>query len=230
MNENSDALSQDAPQTPEEFTPLGADLAAPGEINPAFYKPKPEDEPVVVPGAPLTHGDPAIEVPRTNRTGAVWIALTGGVVFALLYLLATILYSWAAFTWGDNVGGRDVLTYVQNRSFNFASTPIYWLTSIAFFFYFTLLALFFYGAKWRAFVIGGLVVALLTYATAIAAGLLTVSAWTLTFREAMAFMWRSIAFNPLILVTLILAREIPIWFGGWIALRAKKLRDKDLSS
>ena len=226
MNENSDAQ----PQFPGEYTPLGADLAAPAEDHPEFFKPKPEDEAAVIPGAPLTHNDPAIAEPRTNRTGAVWIALTGGVVFALLYLLATILYSWAAFTWGDNVGGRDVFTYVQNRSFNFASTPIYWLTSIAFFFYFTLLALFFYGAKWRAFVIGGLVVALLTYATAIAAGLFTVSAWTLTFREAIAFMWRSIAFNPLILVTLILAREIPIWFGGWIALRAKKLREKDLSS
>lgn len=226
MNENSDAQ----PQSPGEDTPLGADLAAPAEDHPEFFKPKPEDETVVIPGGPLSHNDPAIVEPRTNRTGAVWIALTGGVVFALLYLLATILYSWAAFTWGDNVGGRDVFTYVQNRSFTFASTPIYWLTSIAFFFYFTLLALFFYGATWRAFVMGGIVVALLTYATAIAAGLLTVSAWTLTFREAIAFMWRSIAFNPLILVTLLLAREIPIWFGGWIAVRAKKLRDKDLSS
>jgi hypothetical protein len=226
MTENSDAQ----PQAPEEYTPLGADLAAPADDHPEFFKPKPEDEAVVTPGAPLTLTDPAMAEPRTNRKGAVWIALTGGVVFALLYLLATILYSWAAFTWGDNVGGRDVFTYVQNRSFTFASTPIYWLTSIAFFFYFTLLALFFYGATWRAFVIGGLGVALLTYATAIGAGLLTISAWTLTLSEALAFTWRSIAFNPLILVTLILAREIPIWFGGWIAVRAKKLRDKDLSS
>lgn len=226
MNENTDAQ----PASPAEYTPLGADTAAPAEEHPEFFRPKPEAESAVSAGAPLTHNDPAIEEPRTNRTGAVWIALTGGVAFALLYLLATILYSWAAFTWGDNVGGRDLFTYVQNRSFNFASTPIYWLTSIAFFFYFTVLALFFYGAKWRAYVIGGLVVALLTYATAIAAGLFTVSAWTLTFREASAFMWRSIAFNPLILITLILAREIPIWFGGWIALRAKKLREKDLSS
>lgn len=224
MNENMDAPSQ----APGDHDPLGADLAAPAEEHPEFFRPKP-DESGAVPSLPVTHDAPAI-VEKTNRTGAVWIALAGGVVFALLYLLATILYSWAAFTWGDQVGGRDVYSYVQLRSLNFVSTPVYWLTSVSFFFYFTLLALFCYRATWRAYVIGGLVVALLTYATAVAAGLFTVSAWTLTFREAVAFMWRGIAFNPLILVTLILAREIPIWFGGWIALRAKKLREKEVSS
>jgi len=68
------------------------------------------------------------------------------------------------------------------------------------------------------------VVALLTYVTAIGAGLLTVSAWTLTFSNAVDFMWRGIAFNPVVLVAVVLSREIPIWLGGWIALKGRKLR------
>lgn len=228
MIENSDAPSPDQPQAPAEYTPLGADLAAPVEEHPEFFKPKPEDEPTVLPATAL---DLESGVPeRSNRTGAVWIALAGGLTFSLLYLAATVLYSWATRVWGEQGGNLDVVGYVQSSTLTFVSTPVYWLTSLAFFVYFTLLALLFYRATWRTYVIAGIVVALLTYLTAIAAGLLTISAWTLTYRDALAFTWRSIALNPLILVSLILAREIPIWFGGWIALRAKKLREKDLSS
>lgn len=226
MNENSDAPSPEQPQEPRLSMPEGANIASHAEAHPEFYKPRSEDEHVATPAPALTLDDPAL-TPYSNRTAAVWIALTGGLSFALLYLLATILYSWAAFTWGDQVGGRDLYTYIQNRSLAFVSTPIYWLTSLSFFFYFSMLAVLAYRATWRVYVACGLIVAVLTYVTAIGAGLLTISAWTLTFREAISFLWRSIAFNPLILVTLMLAREIPIWFGGWIAIRARKVRDKN---
>ena len=97
-------------------------------------------------------------------------------------------------------------------------------TTIAFTVYFVLLALMLHKGLWRSYVLGGLVVAILTYATAMGAGLFTVHAWTLTFSEAVNFLWRGIAFNPLVLVTVVLAREIPIWFGGWIAIKGKKFR------
>ena len=105
-------------------------------------------------------------------------------------------------------------------------TPLYWLTVIAFTVYFLLLAVIINTGHWRSFVLWGLVVALLTYVTAIGAGLLTVSAWTLTFSNAVDFMWRGIAFNPVVLVAVVLSREIPIWFGGWIALKGRPLRVK----
>jgi hypothetical protein len=72
----------------------------------------------------------------------------------------------------------------------------------------------------------GLLVAVLTYATANDAVLLTVRAWTLTLSDALDFMWRGIAFNPVVLVAVVLSREIPIWFGGWIALKGRPLRVK----
>jgi len=46
----------------------------------------------------------------------------------------------------------------------------------------------------------------------------------LTFTNAVDFMWRGIAFNPVVLVAVVLSREIPIWFGGWIALKGRLKR------
>ncbi len=163
----------------------------------------------------------------TNRATAVLIAIAGGVLFSILFILAAVLYNWAAWTFGTGSGANNVVDFIQSRTLAFLATPVYWLTTIAFTVYFVLLAILLHRALWRSYVIGGLLVALLTYLTAVGAGLFTVHAWTLTFGEALNFLWRGIAFNPLVLVTVVLAREIPIWFGGWIAITGKKFRHQD---
>ncbi|MEG0028237.1 MAG: hypothetical protein RR877_03680 [Aurantimicrobium sp.] len=198
--------------------------------HPEFFKPAPEEEPqglgfAGVNGSQTTEDAPAVEAAPSNRTTGALVALLGGVLFAVLYALAAWGYSAAAWMYGDSAEGTQAAVFIQDRTIAFLSTPVYWLTAIAFTLYFVILAILINKGHWRTFVLWGLVVAILTYATAIGAGLLTVRAWTLTLSEALDFMWHGIAFNPLVLVAVVLSREIPIWFGGWIAVKSRKLRD-----
>lgn len=199
--------------------------------HPEFFKPAPEEEPSAglgfagVNGSKTTEDAPAVAATPSNRTTGALVALFGGVVFAVLYALAAWGYSAAAWMYGDSAEGTQAAVFIQDRTIAFLSTPVYWLTAIAFTLYFVILAILINKGHWRTFVLWGLVVAILTYATAIGAGLLTVRAWTLSLSEALDFMWHGIAFNPLVLVAVVLSREIPIWFGGWIAVTGRKLRD-----
>jgi hypothetical protein len=206
-------------------------MSDPTTEHPEFFKPAPEAEApdsagfAGVTGANASEDVPAVAVAPSNRTTGSLVALLGGVIFAVLYALAAWGYSAAAWMYGDSAEGAEAAVFIQDRTIAFLSTPVYWLTTIAFTLYFVILAILINKGHWRTFVLLGLVVAIMTYVTAIAAGLLTVQAWTLTFGEAMDFMWRGIAFNPLVLVAVVLSREIPIWFGGWIAVAGRKLRD-----
>ena len=206
-------------------------MSNPTTEHPEFFKPAPEEEPSAgsgfagVNGSQTTEDAPAVAATPSNRTTGALVALFGGVVFAVLYVLAAWGYSAAAWMYGDSAEGTQAAFFIQDRTIAFLSTPVYWLTAIAFTLYFVILAILINKGHWRTFVLWGLVVAILTYATAIGAGLLTVRAWTLTLSEALDFMWHGIAFNTLVLVAVVLSREIPIWFGGWIAVTGRKLRD-----
>ena len=206
-------------------------MSDPTTEHPEFFKPAPEEEPPAglgfasVTGSVTTEDAPAVEAAPSNRTTGAVVALIGGVVFTVLYALAAWGYSAAAWLYGDSAEGTEAAIFIQDRTLAFLTTPVFWLTSIAFTLYFVILAVLINKGHWRTFVLWGLVVAILTYATAIGAGLLTVRAWTLTFSQAIEFMWHGIAFNPLVLVAVVLSREIPIWFGGWIAVKGRKLRD-----
>jgi hypothetical protein len=198
------------------------------EDHPEYFKPAAGEEPVGsgFAGITPTADVPAVEKKPTNRPTAAVVALLGGLVFAVLYGLASWGYSAALWVYGDAGEATDAAVFIQERTVTVLLTPLYWLTVIAFTLYFLLLAVLINTGHWRSFVLWGLLVAVLTYATAIGAGLLTVSAWTLTFSDAVDFMWRGIAFNPVVLVAVVLSREIPIWFGGWIALKGRPLRVK----
>ena len=199
--------------------------------HPEYFKPTPEEESALSAGfvgaLGATDTEPVDTKPvkTSNRVTGALVALLGGAVFAILFAVAAWAYSFAAWAYGSGEAGTEMAAFIENRTLAFLATPVYWLTSIAFTLYFILLAIVINKGHWRTFVLLGLLVALLTYATAVGAGLFTVHAWTLTFPEALDFMWRAIAFNPLILVAVVLSREIPIWFGGWIALKGRKLRD-----
>lgn len=203
--------------------------------HPEFFKPTPEEEAARGAGfaavaAGTSEDSPAVHTKPSNRTTAALVALLGGAIFAVLYALAAWGYSAAAWLYGSSSEGTEAAAFIQERSVSFLLTPVYWLTVFAFTLYFVLLAILVNTGHWRSFVLWGLLVAVLTYATAIGAGLLTVRAWTLTYSEAIEFMWRGIAFNPLVLVAVVLSREIPIWLGGWIALKARKFRGADQAS
>lgn len=202
-----------------------------GTQHPEFFKPAAGEETpeaaVVTP--PVSRDIPAVIKKPSNRATAAGVAVLGGVIFAVLLGLAAWAYSAAAWVYGGSSEGVAADAFIYDRTITFLITPMYWLTVIGFTVYFVLLAVIVNTGKWRSFVLWGLLVAVLTYLTAIGSGLLTVSAWTLTFDEALDFVWRSVAFNPLVLVAVVLSREIPIWLGGWIALKGRKLRQAPTS-
>ena len=153
---------------------------------------------------------------RSNRTAAGLISLIGGLLFAILYALAVL----------GLIALRQSPEAVIASTLSFLATPIYWLTTALFTGSFALLAVILNRGTWRAFVIGSFFVGVLTYVAALGAGLIAIHAWELTFVEARATLWDSIAFSPLILIAPILGREIPLWLGVWISRRGKRVRDE----
>lgn len=153
---------------------------------------------------------------RNNRTAAGLISVLGGVIFALLF---------AAAAFGV-ISLRQNPVAVVSSTVSFLATPIYWLTVVIFTAAFALLTVILSRGAWVSFVVGSFFVGAVTYLSALGAGLIAIHAWELTFAEAKAMLWDSIAFSPLILIAPILGREIPLWLGVWISRRGKRLRDE----
>ena len=150
----------------------------------------------------------------SNRKAAALIAVVGGFVFAVLYAAAAL----------GLISLRQDASFVVASSLAFLSTPIYWLTTALFTGLFVLLAIFAHRRSWTFFVWGSFVVGALTYAAALGAGLIAIHAWDLTFAGAQTALWEGLAFNPLILIAPVIARETSLWLGLWISHRAKNLR------
>lgn len=153
-----------------------------------------------------------------DHKAAGLIALLGGVIFALLY--AAAVFGLMTLRQGPDA--------VTSSTISFLTTPIYWLTTALFTGLFALLTVLLSRASWIPYVVASFFVALLTYAAAIGAGLIAIHAWELTFTAAQNAVWEGIAFSPLILIAPIIGREIFLWLGLWISLRAKRLRAESL--
>jgi hypothetical protein len=153
--------------------------------------------------------------PASNRRAGALIALLGGVIFTLFYALAAF----------GLIALRQPSEFIVSSTLSFLATPIFWLTAALFTGFFALLAIIVNRGPWISFVVGSFVVAVLTYGSALGAGLIAIHAWELTYDAAEAALWEGIAFSPLILVAPILAREIALWLGVWISRRGKRLSE-----
>ena len=103
---------------------------------------------------------------------------------------------------------------------------MFWVPIVAFFVGFMLLAVIVNRGPWWTYAVFGLLVAALVYFSYIGGALITVQAWTLTLDEASAFVsqrW----LDPFAIVAAAIAREIPIWLGGWIAARGRGVTERN---
>ncbi|WP_350349130.1 hypothetical protein ABIQ69_04110 [Agromyces sp. G08B096] len=154
---------------------------------------------------------------RSNRGFGVLVALLGTVAFAALYAgVAYLLISYYGVGRGD---GADAFV-------GFVMQPVYWVPVIAFFIGFAVLTVIVNRGGWWAYAVFGLLVAVFVYFSYIGAALLTVSAWTLTPEQAVDFVnqrW----LDPFAVASFIIAREIPIWLGGWIAARGRTVTERN---
>jgi hypothetical protein len=152
---------------------------------------------------------------KTNRGFGVLVALIGTAAFALLYAGVAYLLFWGQY------GSESTEQYLE-----FLSRATFWVPIIATFVGFALLAVIVNRGAWWKYAVFGLLVGVLTYFSYIGAVLLVVRAWELTPQEA-ADTLRPHFLSPLAIAAGVIAREIPIWFGGWIAKRGRGVAERN---
>lgn len=155
--------------------------------------------------------------PKTkgNRWFATLVALIGTVLFSTLY--AGIVYIFLSVN-------------AAARHFNeFLMSPIFWGTAIVFFLGYTLLGIIINRGPWWVHAVFSLLVAVGIYFAVVGLTLVAVHAWTLNSAEV-AELLRQTWLSPYAIIAAIIAREIPIWFGGWIARNGRKITAKNLAA
>lgn len=179
--------------------------------------------PAPAPAAPAPPSPQAIYVQapsepklRGNRGFGVLVGLLATVAFGLLYAGISYLVILSQNPAPD--AGRVLL--------QFLAQPVFWIPVVFFFLAFALLAVALNRAAWWTWAVFGLLAAVIVYFAYIGGALLTVAAWQFTPAEAGEFLanqWLS----PYAIVAAIIARELPIWFGGWIAARGRTVTERN---
>lgn len=200
----------------ETYVPA-ATVAAGTAAGAATLAPEPDAVPAAF-AAPQTIYVQAPTPPknRGNRGFGVLVALIAALAFALLY--AGIAY---LVILGQSDPAQAASVFTQ-----FVIQPVFWVPILATFLGFALLAAIVNRGPWWYYAVFGLLVGVLVYFSYIGASLLTVQAWTMTVDEAADFIgdrW----LDPFALIAGILAREVTIWFGGWIASRGRAVTERN---
>ncbi|WP_368497324.1 hypothetical protein [Herbiconiux sp. A18JL235] len=188
--------------TTQTATPTAAPV---GELPYSQYQPAPQQ--TVAPVPPAAKG---------NRGGGTLIALLGTVAFAALYAAVSFLVISA------NLAGVAAVTAFAQ----FLLSAAFIVPVIVFAVSLILIVLVVNRAGWWAYVLGGFLVAVLVYVAGIAGALIHVNAWNLQPQEQYDFV-RSLTMDPLTLAGAIVAREVSIWTGAWIASRGRKVKQRN---
>ncbi|WP_026374178.1 hypothetical protein [Agrococcus lahaulensis] len=170
-------------------------------------------------GAPIV----LVEEPvPPRRKGARGVGLA---VVLLATLVFALLLAAAAFAVG----------YLFDRQFDAAATlqslwlrPSYLLPVIVFFVGYLILSLIANRAGWWAHVLGGFVVALLTYAAHIAGAHMESEGGWGSFAAVAGIDAASLGqllLAPLSVLAFVIAREVPIWVGGIQSRRGRRARE-----
>lgn len=167
----------------------------------------------VAPAQPIFVQAPEPPLVRGNRGAAGAIGLLTTLIFAVVYLAARLLFS------GINiVDSQELLDETMAQVSSFA----FWVPVVVFFLAFWLLGAFVNRGRWGYWVVFGLLVGLAAYAGHVIGAVIQANPWQITADQAMSIM-REEALAPAAIVALVLGRELPIWFGGWIARRGRRI-------
>jgi hypothetical protein len=195
------------PETVGATGVVGGAAAAASTPPTAAEPPTPQAVYVQAPPAPRTRG---------NRGFGVLVGLLATVLFALLYAGISYLVILA-----QNTPSEAARVFGQ-----FAAQPVYWIPVLFFFIAFALLALALNRGAWWTWAVFGLLVGVIVYLSYIGGSLLTVAAWQFSPAEAADFVGQR-WLDPFAIIAFIVARELPIWFGGWIAARGRTVAERN---
>lgn len=156
---------------------------------------------------------------RGARGTGLWVTVVSTLVFA--GLAGLLLALWNNINIGLPPFALDYFVAAW-------LTPAVIFSTTAFLLAYLLLNLIVNRAGWWAHVLGGFLVALVVYgATALGLNFEYNGGWEAGFREIFTFtragVWEA-AISPIAIAAFILAREVPIWFGGIVARRGRKQR------
>lgn len=207
---------------------VSAEPVAAEPVAPPVFVPAASTAPIAEPVTPVQASQqspvyvqaPQRPVDRSNRGGGVLIALLATAVFAVIYSIVIFIIA----------GVTSATIAVAATTFaEFAVRPVFYIPVVFFFLAFALLVVILNRSGWWAYVLFGFLVGVAVYFSYIGGALLTVQAWTLTPAEASRFLstqW----LNPGAIAAGIIAREVPIWAGAWIAGRGKRVTARNIEA
>jgi hypothetical protein len=157
---------------------------------------------------------------KGNRGVGVLIALLATVIYAALYALVAFVLSGV---------GSGSLSDTASKFTDFVVLPIFYVPVIFFFIAFALLVIIVNRGGWWAYVLFGFLVAVAVYFSYIGGALLSVQAWNFTPDEAVRFVSQQ-WLNPGAIAAAVVAREVPIWAGAWIARHGRSVTARNAAA
>lgn len=157
----------------------------------------------------------APEPPRElgNRGAAGAIGLVAMLAFGVLYLAAILgLGALAGDVTAENIGTAALEPLM---------TWAFWVPVVVFFLAFWLLGAFVNRARWGKWVTLGLLVALAAYGGHLLGQLFQAPFWRITASESAELVNEQLL-APLAIAAFVIARELTIWFGAWVARSGAK--------
>ncbi|HEY5221595.1 MAG TPA: hypothetical protein VIJ18_00880 [Microbacteriaceae bacterium] len=209
-----------AEPAPAEPAPTDAPVSAFAHAGAAATSVLPTEPPAASNATPVYVAAPQPPKHKGNRGAGILIALLAAVVYAIVSAIA-VLVIFLVNRHSAQVATHDFIQYL--------GTPSYYVPIVIFALAFILLIAIVNRGGWWAYVLGAFIVAVIVYFAYIGSVLLSVSAWNFTPAQVGRIVNQLWA-NPLTLAAAIIAREVPIWFGAWIASRGKKVRQRNLEA
>lgn len=153
--------------------------------------------------------------PKGNRGIGVLLGVVATIVFAIVYAAAIALF----ILFANHHLGADTIAIFLTR-------PLFYVPVLAFLVMIIVWALLANRASWWSWVIGSLVIALVTYFASIGVLLLLAGGFGLTASAATAKFFAYVG-HPALIAAALLARECAIWFGAAIAKRGRRVRERN---
>jgi hypothetical protein len=195
-----------------------------------------EREPAAVPGIAAAAAAPAASYPaqqpifvqapeaprpRGNRGAAGAIGLDAAASFAVLYLTV-----WFATDFLARKASFDgILDWLGHA----LTTWTLWVPVVIFFLAFWLLGAIINRGRWGLWVIFGLLVGFIAYGGYLLGVVCQAPFWMVTATEARRLVETHL-FSPLAVASFIIARELTIWFGAWVAARGRRVTLQNLEA
>lgn len=210
-----DTVSEPEAAASVEDEPEGREAAATQEA------PVPQPVPYTATAAaatPMYVTAPTPPKRRGNRLVGILIDVVATVAYAVVFAAVAL----GLFALRDPRTAVDVWErYLQTAGF--------WVPVVVFFLAYALLIAIVNRGGWWAHVLGSFFVGVIVYFGYLGGALLTVHAWTLSLNEANQFigtLWT----NALTIASAVVAREVALWFGAWIAARGRRVRAANLEA